>query len=507
LTSGERHIVAELTYVLARRARRIAAIAALTIALGLAYTLLHGPLYTASLRVLVAPNPGAAAPVSPADEAALIVQDHGQTARNQAELLRDPGLIRRLAPGLAQLRGATVQSGFADIAQAWSALAARLGAAPALDPQEAFAACLTRALTVTAVGDTDVVRLDVTWPDRHFAAEALNTLLLGYQHAVAETAGARDALARAKADLTEAQAAAASLAARMDAAQGALSGLGSAEALAAALDQARADADGVRLDRELARRKLDAADQAFKSGGWVDGPATAGTTQFARSFTALLGKRQAAAMAGSGASAGAGAGTAAAVQKIDAQIKQLREQNYRAVRRAYTADLAVLDAKLAGSQGAIAKIEARQRAADASRSELEVLTQAHAAAAARLAEARRHGEQIAARIDGAWQEVSGTRVLSTVRPPTDPNWPAPDFVLQMAILGGLLAGLSSAVLAERARPTIDRPADIVRHLGVDVLATLDDMPAAQRYERRRHPSAHHHHADCARTPHRHAVAR
>jgi uncharacterized protein involved in exopolysaccharide biosynthesis len=116
---------------------------------------------------------------------------------------------------------------------------------------------------------------------------------------------------------------------------------------------------------------------------------------------------------------------------------------------------------------------------DAGQAELAVLTQSRAAATARLAEARRHAEQIQARIDSAWQEVGGTRVLSTVRPPVEPNFPSPDFLLQVATLGGLLAGVASAVLSERARPTIDRPADIARHLGVEVLARLDDMPAVQ----------------------------
>jgi uncharacterized protein involved in exopolysaccharide biosynthesis len=470
LPSRESHLVTDLAYLLLRRSRRSAVVTILTIALALAYNVIHGPVYTASLRVLVSPNLGAAASVSSVDEAALILRDHGQTARNQAELLRDPGLIHRLAPGLRQLRGAAARSGGAALHSAWSHIAERLGFAPAVDPQEIFAARITRALTVTAVGDTDVVRLDFTWPDRHFAADALNTLLLGYQHAVAETAGARDALVRAKADLADAQAAVASVTARVDAAQAALAGLGSPDSIRAELEAARTAADELRLDRELARRKLDAADQAYRSGGWVDGPAAPGTPLLARNFAMLLGKRQEAAQASPANNA--------AVHKIDLQIKQVREQNYRAVRRAYSADLAALDTKLAAGQAAVASGEARQRAMDARRSELDVLVQARAAAASRVTEARRRAEQIQARIDSEWQEVSGTRVLSTVRPPTEPNWPAPDFVLQVAILAGVLAGLASAVLAERARRTIDRPVDIVRHLGVEVLARLDDLPVA-----------------------------
>ncbi len=471
MTSTEHHLGTDLAYVLVRRSPRIAVVALLAIAVAISINALHGPLYTASLRVLVFPNAGAATALSPADEAALIVQDHGQTARNQAELLRDPGLIRRLAPSLHQLRGAAPGRGGTVLRGEWAALSERLGLGPALDQQEAFADRVTQALRVTAVGDTDVVRLDFTWGDRHFAADALNLLLSGYQHAVAETAGARDALVRARAELAEAQAASESAAGRLDAAQDALAGLGSAEAIRAALDQARHAADGLRLDRELARRKLDGADQVFKSGGWVDGPAASGTPLLARNFAALLGKRQEAAQAGPANSA--------AVHKIDGQIKQVREQNYHAVRRAYGADLAALDARLATAAAAVAAGEARQRAMDAGQAELAVLTQSRAAATARLAEARRHAEQIQARIDSAWQEVGGTRVLSTVRPPVEPNFPSPDFLLQVATLGGLLAGVASAVLSERARPTIDRPADIARHLGVEVLARLDDMPAVQ----------------------------
>jgi hypothetical protein len=43
----------------------------------------------------------------------------------------------------------------------------------------------------------------------------------------------------------------------------------------------------------------------------------------------------------------------------------------------------------------------------------------------------------------------------------------------------LLAGLASAAWAERRRRTFDRPADIGRLLGIEVLARLDDLPAVQ----------------------------
>ena len=41
------------------------------------------------------------------------------------------------------------------------------------------------------------------------------------------------------------------------------------------------------------------------------------------------------------------------------------------------------------------------------------------------------------------------------------------------------ADLRGAVLAERRRMTIDRPSDIARHLKLDVVARLNEVPMAQ----------------------------
>ncbi len=459
----------DLLYIGCRRLRRIAAVAAICVTIAVCYVTVQGPFYTASVRVLVGSDPGdGAGPQAPLE--------HGQAARNQAELLSDPGLIRRLLPGLRSLPQADAPGWLdrlsARLGAVWRQRARSLGLVRRPDPGTRLAERISRALRVTAVGDTDVIALSLTWSDPAFAASALNLILAGYQGAVTQAEHARLALHLAETRLADAQAQLNALDERILAATPG----GDADQvrrerqrMESRLAAERADADTARLDRELARRKLEAVEKSFRAGGWVDSPDAAdspsGTPALQQSFVALLDRRQTL-LAKLPADS-------PKVHALDQQIARVREQNYRGIRQLLSARIAGLDAGLARDGASIADDEAGLRDLDARQSSQDVLAQARAAEAARVMEERRRTEAARQRLDPAWVEVGSTRVLSEAVPPAEPDWPAPALVLEAACLAGLVLGLAAAMAAERTRRTIDRPEDVARFLNIETLALLE----------------------------------
>ncbi len=333
---------------------------------------------------------------------------------------------------------------------------------------------MSRALKAKAIGDTDVVVLRFTWPDRAFAAEGLNLLLRDYQHSVSQAAEAREAMAATDEALREADAQVRAL----DAQLAAVPVGGDAVTLERERDRIRSrlaasqsDGDALRLDRELARRKLDSVEQAFKAGGWVDSPdaqdTPSGTPALQQTFVTLLDKHQ----------------TMLThlppddphVRAVDAQIGRVREQNYLAVKQVYTAKLAVLDARMARLQAGMQSDEARAGDIDDRLVKLEALSQTRAAAAAHAAAVQRQVDEAKLRIDAIGREVSGLRVLSPATPPLQPDQPTAALVILAAAVGGLIAGIAWAFEAEATRRTVDRSRDITRLLGLDVLARVPDL--------------------------------
>jgi capsular polysaccharide biosynthesis protein len=157
----------------------------------------------------------------------------------------------------------------------------------------------------------------------------------------------------------------------------------------------------------------------------------------------------------------------------------VRQQNYRAVELAGTAQLDTLSERLQSADDAIARDQTTLHRLDSQTAEADLAAQTRAARLARADDARRRTQQAAARVDAIWQEVGSTRALSEASPPAEPDFPAPSLLVEGACAVGLAAGLLSALLAERGRRTIDRPDDIVRHLKIEVLARLHDVPMAQ----------------------------
>ena len=485
MTSTERHILSDLTDLLFRRFRRIVVILCLSAGAALAFNAVRGPSYTASVRVLVTPNAGTVGTGS-AGEGAVVVTDHGQTARNQAELLNDPGLTAKLLPGTLAA-GAPAPPGLRErllrrAGESGRDLAVRLGLVSPATDQERFAARLGHAVSAQAVGDTDVIRLDFTWDDRFFAARTVNLLLSGYQNAIAASAAARDALRQAQLAQADAEAELTDADMRRAAQSGGRNNAAPADldqeraTLKERIEAARKTSDSLRLERELARRKLDTVDQAYKTGGWVDaadqgtGSGAGGATPSA-DFAALLQERQ--------DLTSAPKPDQRAIRRVNGEISDLREENYLSVRRFESAQIGDISDRLGRLDDQLTQDQAALRGLEAQAAQADVQNQAHAARVARVAAARRRTEAAAARVDAVWQEVGSTRALSEASPPAEPDAPSPVMVLNAACLFGLAAGFASALLAERRRLTIDRPSDIARHLKLDVVARLNEVPMAQ----------------------------
>jgi uncharacterized protein involved in exopolysaccharide biosynthesis len=471
LTLSERQIGPDIADMLVRHFARTVLVASVPVAAALLYNAAYGPSYTATVRVLVTPGAADAG----TDGAPVVLADHGQTARNQAALLNDRGLMARFFPplpaGVAVAEAGLLDRAVSEAGASARDAAVRLGLMAPASAREILADRMGGALQAQALGDTDVVALRFTWDDRAVASATLNRVLAGYQEAIAAAAQARGGLAQEQADLSRARAELAALDGP-DAAQD-RTGVAAARekaAIQARLDAARATADGLRLDRALAQRKLDTVEQEYSSGGWVEGAAQPGATQdLAADFAALLKQRQ--------DLAADPHASPRALRRLDAEIGEVREQNYAAMRRRARAQVDDLSDRLLVAEAAIARDEAGLRQGDAQGAADALLAATRQSRLARVADCQRAVAAAAARIDPVWQEVGGTRALSEASPPAAPDWPSPAFRLNAAVVLGMGLGFGSAVLAERRRRTFDRPADIGRHLGLEVLARLAELPA------------------------------
>ena len=439
MVRGERNLLLDAIYVVGRRGMRIALIAGMTVAAALVFEAVRGLTYTASVRVLVAPTAEAGA------------EREGRTARNQVEVLRDPGLVKQLVTGPAS-------------------------EGPALSSAVALRAA--QGLRVRALGDTDVIGLALTWDDRVGAADMLNRIVAGYQRAVQGADEARDGLRRAQAGLEDAQAELNAVDAGLASGQPpADSEVWRAERTRAeqALAARRQTADGVRLERALAQRKLEGIEATFRSGGWVDGgdadPGAIGPAPLAAGFSVLLEKRQSLLTDGKA--------DTAEMRALDREIARVRTQSFATARQISAARVAALDDRLAQLGREVAEDEAALLAVDRRGSEGEVLRESRAVKVRRVAEERLRVDAARLQMDVPWQGVASVRVLSEARPPSEPDWPAPAVVVRMAAGAGLCLGLASAVWAEWRRRTLDRPGDVTRALGLEVLARLEDMPVAR----------------------------
>ncbi len=432
----------DIAYLLRRRWARMLVVGGLVFAAGALGVLWRPPCFTAAMRLVVVPAGG---------------PDDGRAARNQAELLRDPGLVGAQVAALDALAR--------QVPPDWRV---RLGLRTPPAEGEALARQVSAALRVAAMGDTDVVTLALRWPDRRFAAAALELVVRSYRQQAAAATAARARLVAAQGELETAQV-------RLAAA-----GVpGPADELAApegarqreeARGQAaREQADAARLERALAQRRLDGLEASFKAGGWVDvgdGDEHAAGAPVAGGFAALLERRQVLLAAGKADSA--------ALRALDREVARVRQQNFDAARQALVGRMASLDDRLGVLTATMADAEDRLRALDRRSAAAAARAEALRAAArdvagARLAVARAQGEA-----ESGWHAAGVAQVVSDARATADEDGPGLGVLLGAVAAVAGVAALSSAAWAEARRVTLDRPADILRKLDLEVLAQLGD---------------------------------
>jgi uncharacterized protein involved in exopolysaccharide biosynthesis len=467
LVQAAPNVLHDVLYLLCKRAFRIVAITLLAGSGAYLYGVGTGPLYTATGRLMVSPNqPGL---------------DRGEAARNEAEILRDPSLLRSALPLLRASLPPPPQ-GIAGQLRAlgawWRGRLAASGLGTTATPDALFESRLEHALSIAAVPGTDVVVLKFSWPDPGFPATVLNTLLREQQQLASGNAQAAEASALAQSRLVDAQSQLAHIESRivsLPLLAGAPPQPGALELEKDRIDSrlaaTRADADALRLERDVAAKKLETADKAYQGGGWVDNPdapATAdGAPALDQTFTDLLEKRGQLLMRLPADSP--------KVKALDSQISQAREHAYQAVKQVLGSRLHTVDTRLAALSAQNEADDTALRALDDRLVELEALLGNRQEATTHVAEARHQVDEVQRQSDAAMHDAAGLRVLSQASVPPEPDFPSPVFILWAMTLAGFCVGVASAVFAERTRLTIDRPQDIMRLLNIPVLATVPEL--------------------------------
>ncbi len=457
----------DATYVLFKRRNRILFLTLAAAFAAYLYGVAHGASFTATARLLTtATAPG---------------QDHGQAARNEAEILRDPALLRAIEPTVGQLLpppGRLAARTAHALAAWWHQQLVQAGLSAAETEDERLAVSLTRALRVVVVPDTDVVELRFTWRSPAFAAAVLNALLRDQHRLATGDAEASQGVILAAARLRDAQAQLAQLDQRIAALpqmSGAAPDAGEIERekdrVASRIGAAQSSADALRVDRELAARKLEAAEKAYAGGGWVDNPdAPAGSSGEAAAdptFIALLEKR--ARLVNKVPADFPG------VHEVDVQIAQAREHAYQTVHQVLNDRLHAIDDRLAALAAQSAADQGELRGLDDRLVQLEALLGSRKSAETQVSDAARALDEQKRQAETAIHQAAGLRVLGEANPPAEPDFPSPILLLWASTLAGFGLGLLSAVLAERNRITIDRPQDIARVLKIPVLASVPEL--------------------------------
>ncbi len=449
-----------------RRFARVWLVTALATGAGLVWAAAEGDSYTATARIVVA-----------AGEDGARARDPARLARTEVELLRDPALVRGVIPsaGPAQAPASSLLARCRHaIAAGGAKLAAWFGSTPPGMSDAAGAARIAHALQVRQAGDTDVLTVSFTWNDPATATAALGAVMARYETAASAGSEAREAARRLAARLGDTQGELTAIETRLAGGTNADALRGERARLQTRLDGQRASFGQARLERDLAQRKIDGVDHAYRSGGWVDAAdaadGTTGATPLAGGFAALLDKRS--------ALLAAGRADSAEMRALDRETARTREQTYALVRQVLAGRLAGQDDRLAAMRAAIADGEATLLTLDRRLSEAEVLEAERTTAAARVAEAARTLDSARLRANAAWVGAGDAPKIGEVTPPAGPDWPSSAAVVGVAALLGLAAGVASAAWAEARRRVIERHVDVSRHLGLEVLACLEDLHVA-----------------------------
>ncbi len=463
----------EMGYILSRRRFRIGCATLLAGFVAYTWSSATGASYTATARILLAGT------AQPASAQALNVQAPGQAARDEAEILRDPALVMALMPVLrprlppppgfpaSLLRG---------LAAWWHETAVKTGSAVPQTADQALAAKIGRALVVQAVPGTDVVTLRMAWSSPDFAALVLNALLDNQRRLAQSSAAGSQEVLMAQTRLQAARAQLSGIEAQIAGLPGGAAAADPGpleqekDRLAARIAGARAADDQLRLDRDTAARKLEAAEKAYAGGAWVDNPdaatSAAGAATVDPVFVELLDKRQ--------KLLEKLPPDHPRVKAVDGQIAAARAQAYQSARQVLNARLKAIDGRLAAAEQQIAADDEAGRALDDRLVGLRALLASRRAAETGVADAERRADE-AKRAAESMRDSAGLHVMSPATVPAEADFPQPALIVAGGALVGFLLGFASGWLAERTRGTIERPEDVETLLGLTVLARVPEL--------------------------------
>jgi uncharacterized protein involved in exopolysaccharide biosynthesis len=409
----------------------------------------------------------------------IVFQERAQNINNEVEILRDTALVMQALPALkARLEESPLarrRPGLAARLRTWvSGLLIDAGLAQKPDPDTALALRFYRALSVTAVKETDVIDVTFTWNDPKFAADALNLYIDAYNRQHLRVYETKHSVSFFQGQLQKAQAelAAASAAQTAFLHAGGVNNLDVEKTqLLGELASLRQEVAGARIDQDAAQIKLAAVTGAFANGGWIDTEDTAnaaeGTQVLDQSFVQLMDQRtRLLARFEPGAQP---------VQDIDRQIARLRSQKEQALSSFYRGRLAALADKVSRLDAQIAAREQALRGMTDQTAAYDAIERRLTAATALVEEYRRKLEQLEMSSEMNASDFSSVRVLSEASPPVLPSFPKPTLIMALALAFGLLAGVAYAVVAEFLGRTFHQPGQVARVLRVPVLATIPEL--------------------------------
>jgi uncharacterized protein involved in exopolysaccharide biosynthesis len=490
VTHAESSSLRDILVVPFKHWRSIALIFVVGTLSGLAASVLMTPQYTATSRLLVqvGREKTASLAVERRQEANVSLIERPQDINDEVEILRDPMLMTKLLPAirerLQKLPAAAperrigvarqwVSSKVAELSQQTHEMLEAVGwASPPLSEDEALRMKLLAALDIEFPKDTDVIDVNFTAPDRAFAAYVVNEVVRVFQEEHIRVHGTEnttsfytDQLDQARTQLAEVEQ---SLADFLKSGQ--ISNIDAEKTLALnGLAETDKELNQTRIALDDVTQKLAATERSYqRPGDWLEtldpDDAQAAIKALDESFVTLSTERT--------RLLGHFAPTYPAVVSIEAQLRQLREAKYSALKARYTARrgeildrIASLQAKIQSKKDELARLGDRTL-------EYDRLTRRRDQLQAETAEYRQKVEDLRIREDLDAHVFSSIKVISEAVPPPLPSAPRKTLIVAASAVASLLFALAFAIIAEFFNHTFRHERDVRRILDIPLLATV-----------------------------------
>jgi uncharacterized protein involved in exopolysaccharide biosynthesis len=492
VSPAESSSLRDILNVLFKRSGLIAMVLLVSLAIGLAASILIDPVYTATSKLLVGIGREKTAPLALEREPSANVSfsERPQDINNEIEILRSPTLMTSLLPEikarLASSPPAQTPSSLSGEARGWL-LAARdnvqrwthdlwlrlgLGLGREIDPDQALVMKLTAALSIDVTKETDVISVNFRWTDPAFAAFVANRYVKAYQDQHVRIykidnslSFYREQLTAAQRDLSTVEQATASFLQSGD-----ITSIDAEKGLALNyLGELDRELNQTRVQRDDAKQKLDDIEARHRQGNaWIETPEStdteAGIEAIDRSYVTLSTERT--------RLLAHFTPNYPAVVSIDHQLQTLREQKYAALRTHYAAGLAALQKRVSAlEQKSTAKKAELARLADRT-VEHDQLTQRRAQLQADVARYTQKVEDLKIREDLDARNFTSIRIIHDAVAPEIPSAPNKRLIVGLAGVMGLLFAIAFAVAAEFFNHTFRNEQDVRRVLGVPLLSTI-----------------------------------